>query len=228
MTKYIEIAAPIGNAWLTILEGVVTSHQTQRWSTTTVQSSGGGGYVNPTYGGYVAPPTISTKVTQHEKTEFWVQDADGKQQQFSFPHNEFPVAQGHRVRIVWGGSTKNKDKENYLFAHNLTSGHRQYFDKLDGLYSWPFNHKLIEMPILFRAIFFLAPALIWCYLTLAWIIAVKDPLISFLIILGSLFGWAFTTVFWSWIGWLFYGRKWARKFLYPFRDRLFQAYDMPL
>jgi hypothetical protein len=225
MTKYIEVSAPIGHAWLIILEGIVTSHQTQRWSTTTVQSSGGGGYVNPTYGGYVAPPTISSKVTQHEKTEFWVQDTDGKQQQFSFPNDEFPVAQGHRVRIVWGGSTKNKNKGNYLFAHNLTSGHCQYFDKLDGMYSWPFNHKLIEMPILYRVLFYWAPSLIWCYLTLSWIIAAKEPLTSFFIILGSIFGWAFTALFWSWIGWLFYGCRWARKFLHPFRDRIFQAYE---
>jgi hypothetical protein len=179
MTKYIEISAPIGSAWLNILEGVVTNHQTQRWSTTTVQSSGGGGYVNPTYGGYIAPPTVSTKVKHHEKTEFWVQDADGKQQQFSFPHHEFPVAQGHWVRIVWGGSTKNKDKGDYLFAHNLTSGYRQYFDKIDGFSSWPFNHKLIDLPILYQAIFFWAPIWIWCYLTFVWIITVKDPLTSF-------------------------------------------------
>jgi hypothetical protein len=225
MAKYIEIPAPIGKAWLIILEGIVTSHQSQRWTSTEIQSSGGGGYINPTYGGYIAPPTISSKVTQHEKTEFWVQDTDGKQQRFSFLHEEFPVAQGHRVRIIWGGSTKNKDKGNYLFANNLTSGYRQYFDKLDGMYSWPFNHRLIKMPIIFSAIFFVAPALVWCYLALAWIITVKDPLTSFFIILGSLCGWAFTTVFWSWIGWLFYGRQWARKSLYPFRDRIFQAYE---
>lgn len=225
MTKYIEIPAPIGNAWLIILEGIVTSHQSQRWTSTEIQSSGGGGYVNPTYGGYVAPPTISSKVRHHEKTQFWVQDTDGKQQQFSFLHSQFPVAQGHQVRIVWGGSTKNKDKGDFLFAHNLTSGYRKYFDKLDWMSSWAFNHKLIEMPIFYRAIFFWAPALFWCYWTLAWIIAVKEPLTCFFIILGSLFGWFFTAGLWALIGWLFYGYRWARKFLHPLRDRMFQAYE---
>lgn len=168
MVKYVELSAPIGKAWLMILEGTVEHHQSQRWSETRVQSRGGGGYVNPTYGGYISPPTITSTVTQHERTEFWVQDTDGRQQRFSFKHDQFPVAPGHKVRIVWGGSTKNKDNGSYLFANNFTSGHCQYFESND-LSSWAFSHGLIKYPLLYVLITFWSPLLIWGYLLFVFI-----------------------------------------------------------
>ncbi|MBW4617623.1 MAG: hypothetical protein KME21_31350 [Desmonostoc vinosum HA7617-LM4] len=168
MQKYLEIPAPNGTGWLNILEGTVAHNETQRWSETRVHSSGGGGYVNPQYGGYVEPPVVSSSVTHHERNIFWVQEANGNQTRFCLNHDNFPVALGHKVRIIWGGSTKDTNNGSYIFAQNFTSGHHYHFEPND-LSNWAFKHGLIQWPLLYQLIFHWSPILIWGYLVFAYL-----------------------------------------------------------
>jgi hypothetical protein len=177
MPKYVEIPAPNGTAWLNILDGTVVHRETQRWSETRVTSSGGGGYVNPTYGGYVAPPTINSHVSLHEKNIFWVQEIDGTQKQFCFNHNNFPVATGHRVRIIWGGSKKNTNNGDYLYFQNFTSGNQHHFNSKD-ISNWAFKNGLIQWPLLYSLIFRWPPILTWIYLVLILIPLIKHESVN--------------------------------------------------
>jgi hypothetical protein len=163
MPKYLEIPAPNGTAWLNILDGNVTHNETQRWSETRVSSSGGGGYLNPQYGGYVSAPVVTSRVTNHLRNIFWIQEMNGGQHRICLNHDNFPVAPGHKVRIISGGSTKNTNHGSYLFAHNFTSGHNYNFEP-GNLSAWSFRHGLIKWPLLYKLIFHWVPNWIWCYL----------------------------------------------------------------
>jgi hypothetical protein len=54
--------------WFVKITGTVSD--VQKWSSTSVSTSGGGGYVHPEHGGYISSPTVTSRVTQHQT--FWI------------------------------------------------------------------------------------------------------------------------------------------------------------
>lgn len=82
------------NGSLTGLSGRVSS--VARWSDTTVSSSGGGGYVHPTYGGHVSAPKITSSVV--DRQEFWLETHGQEQHQFNL---NIPLANDHKVCLIW-------------------------------------------------------------------------------------------------------------------------------
>ncbi|MBU2769500.1 hypothetical protein HAP94_25885 [Acidithiobacillus ferrivorans] len=68
------------------------------WTETHVSSSGGGGYVHPTYGGHVSAPTVSSKIVEREK--YFVKTDDGKEVELK---DAVTGRKGHHVTLVYGG-----------------------------------------------------------------------------------------------------------------------------
>jgi hypothetical protein len=68
------------------------------WTETHVSSSGGGGYVHPTYGGHVSAPTVSSKIVEREK--YFVKTDDGKEVELK---DAVTGRKGHQVTLVYGG-----------------------------------------------------------------------------------------------------------------------------
>ncbi|MHB0972986.1 MAG: hypothetical protein ACYC0P_01915 [Thiobacillus sp.] len=143
MPEYKELQINNGKIWLNIARGEVIGQQ--KWSETEVHASGGGGYVGQ-HGGFVAPPKISS--TTSEKHEFWIREDGGKETAIELSDANFPVREGQRVWIAWGGSTRSKAKSRYLFAYNYASGDSR--NLLQNWWSWLYGAGLIKPPLLYR------------------------------------------------------------------------------
>lgn len=171
MARSVEIYAPMGKAWFSVIEGTVKNHQTQRWAETHVHASGGGGYVHSEYGGQVAAPTVYSRVVNREHTQFWVEEAaDGRQSAFTLPNSSLPVAEGHVVKIVWGGR-KGSQGGDILYARNQTSG-QEMATSSANLWHWAFVNSLAQYPLIYRMLFYYLPLLV-----VAYILAVFAPVI---------------------------------------------------
>lgn len=151
MNLFRECNAPIGKACFYIIEGTVISQNTQCWSSTNISSTGGGGYVSPyAYGGYIAPPTITSTTSHHMRYAFWISDKNGKDTEFVFPNAIFTVTTGQQVRFIYGAKANNNTSPpTLLFAENLTSGIKYYFVK-DDLWNWARTHNLANYPLIYR------------------------------------------------------------------------------
>lgn len=143
--------------WFNTLTGQVAS--VQKWSSTTVTSSGGGGYVHPQYGGVVSAPTISSNVQNHQT--FWIVVPDGQEIQIDQDgiKGDFPCREGQSVSVIWGGK-KGKQNGKYLALRNNVTHQISYFS--DNVYTEVFSEigtswvKLTAFYALFIVAYFFA------------------------------------------------------------------------
>jgi hypothetical protein len=114
--------------WFNTLTGQVAS--VQKWSSTTVTSSGGGGYIHPQYGGVVSAPTISSNVQNHQT--FWIVAPDGQEIQIDQGgiKGDFPCREGQSVSVIWGGK-KGRQNGKYLALRNNMTHQISYFSDND-------------------------------------------------------------------------------------------------
>lgn len=115
--------------WFCTLSGEVSS--VQKWSTTTVTTSGGGGYIHPKYGGFINPPTVNTQTQNHQK--FWIVSPDGREAEIFL--NDFSCREGQQATVIWGGP-KGAKTGNYLAIKNDTTGDVSFFDKKNFMSSF--------------------------------------------------------------------------------------------
>ena len=95
------------------LTGEVLS--TNKLNETHVSSSGGGGHVDPQYGGHVAAAQVSSVViTTHE---FWLKEEDGTEQAVQLRGKNIPLAVGQKVTLI-AGSVLGEDQGYYVVLYN--------------------------------------------------------------------------------------------------------------
>ncbi len=117
------------------------------WSETHISSSGGGGYVHPTYGGHVSGPSVSSRSVEREK--YFVKMDDGKELEL---RDAVPGRKGHNIILVYGGID---GQPNYLLAtyNSETSMYVPEKRRYHGRYftisgSIPFFGAIKEIPFL--------------------------------------------------------------------------------
>ena len=103
-------------AWAKAFSGVVT--KVYYWSDTHVSSHGGGGYVDPKFGGHVKAAQVSSSVTQ--KCKIFVRNASGAEEDFDVGSYDMAFNEGHEVMFVWG-SIWGAQKGNVHYIHNATT-----------------------------------------------------------------------------------------------------------
>jgi len=79
----------------------------QIWSETNIKSSGGGGYVHPEHGGYVAAPTITTQ--NIERQRYFIKFKNGKECEI---RDAVSARIGHEIWVIFGGFAQ----DSYLIA----------------------------------------------------------------------------------------------------------------
>lgn len=84
---------------------VGTHERTSLHTTTTSSTSGGSGYIHPTYGGHVSAPstTTTTSTTSRHHQTFFIRKEDGVELEVDFIDLDFPVRDGAHVAIVYAG-----------------------------------------------------------------------------------------------------------------------------
>jgi len=88
---------------------------TNKMSETHISSSGGGGHVDPQYGGHVAAAQISsTVITTHE---FWLKEEDGTERAVQLRGKNIPLAVGQKVTLI-AGSVLGEDQGYYVVLYN--------------------------------------------------------------------------------------------------------------
>lgn len=82
----------------------------QKYSSTTVE--GGGGYINTVNGvTYGQNAAVTSSVQHHVEQDIWVKDLQsGHEFQIKLKGEAFPVRQGHILRIVFDGDTKQWER----------------------------------------------------------------------------------------------------------------------
>lgn len=121
-------------------------------SETHISSSGGGGHVSRD-GGYVAPPTIQSKViTKHE---FWMKTDEGQEMPVQLEGLDIPLLPGQKVTML---SVKKKDKDSGHYATLINHSAGQYWpvSKAGTLLS---NFKMDHQHALIFWLF--TPAMAW-------------------------------------------------------------------
>jgi hypothetical protein len=137
-----EIRLPHGQAWVRVSEGVVVGDKT--WSETNVYSQGGGARV---LGNVLHVDPVSVTSVISEKSEFWIREDDGLETSIRFSDVNFPVRPGQRVRVAWGGNSRQQNG-GYLYAHNYASG--ESMSLVPNWYVWARKNKLAGPPVLYR------------------------------------------------------------------------------
>lgn len=134
--------------WIDIIEGEVVSQQ--KWAETHVSGSGGGGWVNNAPGyTWVKPIDIySSTTTNHE---FWIREPNGKEASFSFSNVNFPVRDGHLIRLAWA-SAEGFKKGDYVFSSNLTAGKTVEHKNIGQWLKYFKKIRVIDVPKAYRPI----------------------------------------------------------------------------
>lgn len=149
------------NFW-TCTGEVISSNKT---SETHIMSSGGGGHVDPQYGGHVAAAQISSKViTVHE---FWFREENGNEVAVNMRDVNIPLAVGQKITLLLSGLVNEKSGYSYyvvLYNHSA----KKHWLMLNGLGLY---HKACEpevkmfvMNAKFLAVF-AGLLLIWYYIS---------------------------------------------------------------
>lgn len=93
-------------------------------------SSGGGGHVDPKYGGHVAAAQVSSKViTVHE---FWFKEENGNEVAVNMRDVNIPLAVGQKITLLLGGLVNEKSGYGYyamLYNHSA----KKHWPMLNGL-----------------------------------------------------------------------------------------------
>jgi hypothetical protein len=104
------------------LSGEVFSNN--KFSETHVSSSGGGGHVDPQYGGHVAAAQMhSTVTTVHQ---FWVRDDAGKEHSINLRGIDVPLAVGQKIILLASGFV-GKKQHYVLLLNQKAEMHWQLF-----------------------------------------------------------------------------------------------------
>lgn len=85
----------------------------QNWSSSKINSSGGGGILTRD-GGYIKPVKTTTTVTQHQK--FWIVSDKGREYEVNNP--KFHCRNGQKVTLIWGAS-KGKTNGEKIIIYKL-------------------------------------------------------------------------------------------------------------
>ena len=96
-----------------LYQGTVLSHR--RWSDTHIWSSGGGGYVDPKFGGHVAAAQISSQILQ--RVEVFIKDDDGLKHALELTDVGVPLTDGNKIIAVMDKRWQGKPVP--LFFENL-------------------------------------------------------------------------------------------------------------
>ncbi|MBL8331036.1 MAG: hypothetical protein JNJ71_19520 [Rubrivivax sp.] len=130
---------------LKVVEG--RAKAVQLWSDTKVSSHGGGGYVDPKYGGFVSAATVTSQSVQ--RSQFWVEEADGQQHCVQMEGAVLPVHAGQPVRLLQDPSIANPSQRT-LCALNLHTGEAVLTQSADSSRDWARRHGLLRLPALYK------------------------------------------------------------------------------
>lgn len=157
MSQHMELSAPIGRAWMRVAQGTVIHQQAQRWSETSVHTTGGEHIVTPFGGHTFTPLRVHSSTSTHEAFELWVREKGVEDHHVTLYDSSFRAAPGQTVRLAWAGNAK-RSNGNYVFVENVNSGH--IGDAMHGwwLY-WLKREGLYRLPLLYRASIRWVPAL---------------------------------------------------------------------
>ncbi len=101
---------------------VSTVIKMNRFSETDVWSSGGGGYIDPKFGGHVAAAQVHSNITQ--RAEVFHRDDNGNEKSDDLGFTGIKMREGSRIFILWGAEK------------GVDSGHIRYVENLDTGESW--------------------------------------------------------------------------------------------
>lgn len=83
---------------------------------------------------------VTSTVTQHTKTTFWI--VDGQDDRHIELGTNFPIRDGQQARLIWGAGSET-DTGDYLFVKNDATGKYLEYKDNKGLYSWAVGNRLI-------------------------------------------------------------------------------------
>ncbi|MDI1299550.1 hypothetical protein [Methylotenera sp.] len=141
---------------------------TNKVSETHVSSSGGGGHVDPQYGGHVAAAQVSSTVTINH--EFWIKEEDGTERAVQLYDNDIPLKVGQKITLI-AGKLLGAEKGYYVVLYNHNAKKHWIISDATRLYNhifpkthlyeldlilWLFNIKIIAYVIV--------PLLVWYYI----------------------------------------------------------------
>lgn len=112
--------------------GTVAGHQQSVHASTTVTTSGGGGYLHQGTG-YVHAPTTTASTTSEEKLQIFIHQDNGREIEVSFWDAPFGVREGHRVSVIYAGpKALNKGCAVALINHS-TGKSELFMRRLDSI-----------------------------------------------------------------------------------------------
>lgn len=100
----------------------------QKWTSTSLKSDGGGGYIHPVYGGQINAPQIRSSTEQHQN--FWIVSPSGHEREMSDAN--IRCREGQRVTLIWGASEGVEDGKYLLFYNHNTDSITFYDDAFSG------------------------------------------------------------------------------------------------
>lgn len=137
-----------------------TIEKINRWSDTKVWSSGGGGYVDPKFGGHVESAQVHSRVTQ--RCEAFIRKDDGSEMALDLGFTGLKLREGSRIFLL-SGAPSNSDSGYYAYAENLDTG--EYWTQVDRLsiggeffvlFAWLFKLLvclLVLAPLIYFSVF---------------------------------------------------------------------------
>jgi len=105
-----------------------TVEKINRWSDTKVWTTGGGGYIDPNFGGRIEAPQEHSEIIQH--CECSLKMDDGSKNILDLAFTGIPFVEGSRVALVWGSASGGK------------SGPYHYIENMDINKSWGKEYSL--------------------------------------------------------------------------------------
>lgn len=112
------------------LTGEVFSNN--KFSETHVSSSGGGGHVDPQYGGHVAAAQVSSTVTTVH--EFWIKDDKGEEHPVNLRGHDIPLALGQKITLISSGLV-GAPQHHYVLIYNHNAKKYWALQKAIGLHA---------------------------------------------------------------------------------------------
>lgn len=94
--------------------------RTNKYSTTQVRSSGGGGVVTQ-HGGYVSAPTVSSTSTIHH--EIWIRDDSGVEIPIKLVGPDIPLREGQVISFITAWNNKSSTVRNVALVNHSAQKH---------------------------------------------------------------------------------------------------------
>ncbi len=144
-----EIILRDGSRYIFTVQSAEVVTDPNIWSETHVRSTGGGGYVHPTYGGHVSSPQVYSTVK--ERLKYFVKTDQGNELEL----NDAVIARkGHSINLIYGGlvgstryllATENSALSKYKL--NSPRYNNKYFRILSSIKYSCFNGKRLAITI---------------------------------------------------------------------------------